>query len=385
MGSAVFCLALAEALLRLFPGVLPPEVRQLVEDGPNNQGVSHPYIGHLQTPNKTFVVSGTDFTATHHVDGFGFRNAWPWPEKADIVVLGDSVTFGQAVADERAWPAILAHALPKSHVINLGLVGAGGQQYLRVYETFGTNLRPKVLLVGFFARNDFWDDGMFDRWLEAGVGGNYMVWRNFGRPRRISFTLERPIGSLMDALRWNHALFSRSSYLYTLLLHARGVVQKWRPAEAKVFKFPDGARMELFPGDFAKNTVGAERHRREFQLALQALQRIQSIATANGTHVLVIFQPSKEEVYLPLLGDPSSDPAGPLQEELKKLGIACLDLMPAFRERAEAGEKLFFEADGHPNVRGYALIAERVFSHLKDNAKKYGLTDWQTTSSHARS
>jgi lysophospholipase L1-like esterase len=374
VGSIVFSVALTEGVLRLFPGLLPVEVQQLAEDGPSNQGVSHPYIGHLQTPNKTFILSRIDFSATHHVDGHGFRNTWPWPERAEIVAVGDSLTFGQAVDDEHAWPAILARSLPKIGVINLGLMGAGPQQYLRVYETFGMKLQPKVLLVGFFARNDFWDDAMFDRWLRSGVGGNYMVWRNFGRPRRVSFSLQRPLGSIMDVLRWNHALFSRSSYLYTLLLHVRGAVQKWRPAEVRIFEFPDGGRMELFPGDLVSKTADAQPERREFQLTLQALQRIHSIARANGTHVLVIFQPSKEEVYMPLLEDRVPDPAAPLRAALDKIGIRYLDLAPVFRRRAEAREKLFFEVDGHPNVRGYALIAEFVLSYLKENAKRYGLS-----------
>jgi hypothetical protein len=373
LASVVLSVVVGEGLLQLFPGLAPEAVRQLVEDGPSNQGVSHPYIGHLHTPNKTFVLSGTDFKATHHTDGYGFRNAWPWPERAEIVTVGDSVTFGQAVDDEHAWPAILARSLSRSRVINLGLIGAGPQQYLRVYETFGRKLDPKVVLVGFFARNDFWDDEMFDRWLASGVGRNYMVWRNFGRPRRVSFSLEQPVKSMLDVLRWNHALLSRSSYLYTMLLHARGAVKKWRPAEVKVFELPDGTRMQLFPNDFANKTAGSQPDHHVFRLTLEALERIQSTARANGTHVLVIFQPSKEEVYLPLLGELPPDPISQLKAALEKAGIRYLDTTPVFRKRAEAGEKLFFEVDGHPNETGYALIADTVLAHLKTNAKKYGL------------
>ena len=69
--------------------------------------------------------------------------------------------------------------------MNLGLVGASPEQYFRVYETFGARLQPKLLLVGVYVQNDFWDAGMFDLWLREGVGNNYMVWRNFGRPLRV--------------------------------------------------------------------------------------------------------------------------------------------------------------------------------------------------------
>jgi hypothetical protein len=48
-------------------------------------------------------------------------------------------------------------------------------------------------------------------------------------------------------------------------------------------------------------------------------------------------------------------------------------LGPAFRERAAAGETLFFEVDGHPNARGYAVIAEAVLTYLKAHAQPLGL------------
>jgi hypothetical protein len=71
--------------------------------------------------------------------------------------------------------------------------------------------------------------------------------------------------------------------------------------------------------------------------------------------------------------DLDTDPARPLRVKLEEFGIPYLDLLPAFRSRAAKGEVLFFETDGHPNARGYALIAQRVLAHLKDNAKKYDL------------
>ena len=174
-------LALVEGVFHLLPGLLPVEVQQQVQASPKTMGVSHPYIGNLQTPNREGVIWGSDFRATHHTDAHGFRNPSPWPEQADIVVVGDSLVFGYGVEDDQAWPALLAQAAPQLHLINLGLIGASPQQSLRVYETFGVPLRPQLLLVGFFAANDFWDAGLFDQWLRSGVGGHYLVWRDFGR------------------------------------------------------------------------------------------------------------------------------------------------------------------------------------------------------------
>ena len=372
-GGILLAMALIEGILRLVPGLLPVELQQLIQADPGDMGITHPYIGHLHKPNNTFILAGKDFRAVNHTDGYGFRNAWPWPETTDIVALGDSLTFGYGVEDDQAWPALVATKLPYNHLINLGLIGAGPQQYLRVYETFGTRLHPKLLLVGFFVRNDFWDGEVFERWLKSGAGGNYLVWRDFGRPKSTSLSLEQPIRNLISGLLWRCYLLASKSRLYNLSLYAQGHLKKWVPSEIKTFQAPDGTRLELAPGDLTAKTKEAQSGYHLFDITVEALQRLHSIARANGTNILIVLQPSKEEVYLPLLGEPAPDPGSPLRVTLGELGIPYLDLLQGFRSRAEQGEVLFFEADGHPNARGYALTAELVLTHLKNNAERYGL------------
>ena len=110
-----------------------------------------------------------------------------------------------------------------------------------------------------------------------------------------------------------------------------------------------------------------------FTLVLKTLEDLQALATQQQTHCLVLFFPSKEEVYLPVFGEAAANLAAPFLPELDKRGIAYLDLGPHFRQRAAAGETLFWEVDGHPNARGYALIAEVVLAHLQEHAARYGL------------
>jgi lysophospholipase L1-like esterase len=369
--AIVVAIALAEGILRLFPGILSVELQQIIAADPDNYGVAHPYIGNLGTPNKTFVLSGRDFRAVNHTDGYGFRNAWPWPEKADIVAVGDSVVFGYGVADEQAWPAIVAKALPHESLINLGLVGAGAQQYSRIYETFGVKLRPKVLLVGFLARNDFWDDTMFDQWLKSGARVNYMVWRDFGHPNSTRLSIHQPIGNLITSVLWRGHLLASKSRFYSLLFYVLRQLKGGASSNPAVFRAADGTKLQLDGENFAKNTEMGQPGHPAFDLSVQALERLYSITQANGTQILVILQPSKEEVYLPLIGEASvdTDPGKALRAKLEALGIPYLDLLPEFRQRAAKGQALFFETDGHPNVRGYALIAELVLDHLKKNAK----------------
>jgi lysophospholipase L1-like esterase len=372
--SLLFGIVLIEGGLRLFPSLLPAEIRQLVQIRQHDFGVPHPYIGHLHRPHNSFIFTGRDFSATHRTDGHGFRNPWPWPERADIVALGDSVTFGQTVEDHQAWPAVLGRLLPQTRIVNLGLIGAGLQQSLRVYETFGIQLRPKVLLVGVFIRNDFSDDGLFERWLKSGWNKNYMVWRDFGRPKKLHFDPARPIRSLIAMLRQKLYLFARRTYFFNLLRYLKATIGEGRLSEVKIFRTADDSRLELLPRDFVDKTEGAAPERPEFQLVAKALRQIHATAARNGARTLVILQPSKEEIYLPLLGELASDRATPLQRLLTDYGIDYLDLTPEFRQRAIAGEKLFHEADGHPTDRGYALIAQLVASHLKINADVWAFT-----------
>jgi hypothetical protein len=372
--SLLFALILAEGVLRLAPGVLSVELQQLVAADPGDRGIAHPYIGYLHKPNRTFTITGKDFRAAHHTDGLGFRNEWPWPDKAEIVAVGDSVTFGYGVEDEEAWPARVARKLPQ-RVINLGLIGAGPQQYLRLYETYGAKLRPRLLLVGFFARNDFWDADAFDRWLESGAAGNYLVWRDFGQPASTRLTLEQPAEHLVSALLWRLNLLGSESRVYNLLRYAPVRLKQRVFSATRTFQTKQGPRLELAVDQFRSAAEAIRSGDPIFQKTVDALSRLNTEATANGTKVLVVMQPSKEEVYLPLLGECDCDIGSPLRGKFEELGIAYLDLLPDFISRAENGEALFFEADGHPNRRGQALTGELVVAHLKRYPEQFGLSE----------
>ena len=362
--SLLFTIALLEGTFRLFPTLLPGEIQQRVLVASSNIAVSHPKIGHLHKPNANGMIVSRDFRVSHHTDAFGFRNAWPWPEHIEIVAVGDSLTFGYGVADDQAWPAILNRALPDANVLNLGLIGAGPQQYLRVYETFIKSLRPRLLLIGLFPGNDFWDADMFDRWLKSNSDCSYLVWRDYGGPK----------GSrCSDSLSWQTDLFLKGSYLYNVLFEVRNGVRSYIQSDHRTLRLNDGSRLVLNVGQFENQLPATLPDRVEFRLVLKTLRELHITAQSHDTKVLVVIQPSKEEVYMPLLGQAIPDFSVHLREELNTSGIEYLDLTKSFRQRAARGEKLFFEYDPHPNAAGYALIADSVLAYLKQNSPKDSL------------
>jgi hypothetical protein len=373
--STLFALMLAEGTLRMAPGLLPPGVRLFINLPVNGEffSVPHPYIGHLHIAHANAHASASRRITEPGIetdsiwDMWGFRNSWPWPERVEIVAVGDSLTYSQMVHDDRAWTTILDRALPHSHVLNLGLIGGGPQQYLRLYETFGIGVTPKVLLVGLFLGNDLWDAIRFDRWWHSEKKESY---HEFSRPVLTSGVQGRIIGILHRSY-----LFPLVRYLYESYRSGRHL---WG---AKRIELADGGRLQLIPSMLTRLIQDAVPGSQAFWLVLETLERIHTLTAQHNTHCVVLFLPSKEETYLPLIGEEAADLAAAFRPELDKRGISYLDVGPYFRQQATIGKTLFWEVDGHPNARGYAAIADVVFSHLKDNAKQYGLKDWEVQTS----
>jgi hypothetical protein len=358
LGGLVLLAALGEVSVRLSPsGVLPDEVQQWLAD---DLGVYNPSLGTLAQPYHTGIFVGKGFRAYYHTDGHGFRNAQPWPDTAEIVVVGDAVVFGYGVEDEQDWPALLAHAMTPTRVINLGLLEAGPQQYARVYTTFGTAFHPKLVLVGLTMVDDFRDAELFARWEHEDSDESYRAWRE-GKDL---------LGSLPQSLHILPALVARYSSLYQMLRVSRHLAQ----TSSQVVWLLGGRYLQVRPYRLAAILAQARPERRGFHLVLDALAYLQVVARAYGTQVLVVVQPSKEMTYLLPRDEATAGPTRALQQALTQRGIASLDLTPAFRQWASSGEPLFFPANRYPNTLGQALIAQEVVRHLSAAAQTYGLT-----------
>lgn len=356
--SGVLALVLAEGLLQLFPRVLPRELQILLGDGSDERGVADARFGNLPVPGSRGVIWTRDFKIKHQMDAHGFRNPEPWPEFADVVVIGDSLVFGYGVEANQTWPAVLQNELPGRSVINLGLIGAGPLQYQRIYETFGHTLRPRLVIIAMFASNDFWDSEMYEEWLASGVGGNYLEWRDFGRGPR-GFDYRR----LLDSLR---IFLNRESYVYNLLRFVQKARQGAKGRYA--LKWSDGVTLQLFPDERERRVENAEPTGATFQIVLKSIEAIHDAAAADGSRTLVVFQPSKEYVYMPFVGKPVRHAGKQLLDALAERNIDSLDLSPMYRRRAEAGDRLFFPNDGHPNELGYALTGRAVADYIRHGA-----------------
>ena len=103
--------------------------------------------------------------------------------ETNVVVLGDSYTFGQGVQDNEVYTAVMQRILnPDFSVINLGVGGWGLTQQIRRYYEFGRLYEPRFVILQ-FSSNDPSDnvrdrvtiveDGRF-RFQEAGGSTNHL-------------------------------------------------------------------------------------------------------------------------------------------------------------------------------------------------------------------
>jgi hypothetical protein len=81
-------------------------------------------------------------------------------ERPNVVVLGDSYSFGNGVNDGEEFPAVLGRLLgERANVVNLGVPGYGLTQQIRLFYEFGQVYDPAIVVLQ-FSDNDP-DDNLF--------------------------------------------------------------------------------------------------------------------------------------------------------------------------------------------------------------------------------
>ncbi len=87
-------------------------------------------------------------------DVLGFRNA-AVPVVADIVTIGDSMTYGNNAVMEENWPAWMLATLQREdvNVYNMSTGGWAAVQYLDMLE-YAASFRPYLVVVAFYTGND---------------------------------------------------------------------------------------------------------------------------------------------------------------------------------------------------------------------------------------
>lgn len=335
-----------ELVLRLFPSLLGEEAALRVHwvevaGDTDSEGralmVDDPAIGFLYRPRLEGRIARGDLDFRFRLDSLGFRNPEPWPEPARLVVLGDSMAFGYGADDGADWVALLRQSLPDAGLVNLALIGSGPLQQERIFERFAAKLRPSVVLLSLFAGNDLDDDRAFALWLDQGAVGSYRKFRGQG---------DRWLDdSLLGLAQRTYLFWFANELAKTVARRSRG----------RTIELANGERLQLVlprPGGVDP---------RDVDRTSAAVGRLRDRVAQTGGRLLVLLMPSKEEVYLPLLGENVASATAAVKAKLVEAGVPVLDLGDVLRARASLdGPALYFSIDGHPNPAGQAILAEAV-------------------------
>ncbi|HEV2804029.1 MAG TPA: hypothetical protein VGW57_03765 [Chthoniobacterales bacterium] len=408
--SSLLCLGLIECALRLFALKLAPAIltarRDLGLSAPDPRWVDSPRYKQRLRPNlKTYcewefgdivrmgflsreLFGGEPHRYPFETDAEGFRNPAVRSE-IDVAALGDSFVEAMTSPAGEAWPARLEQITGK-RVQNYGTSAFGPQQELYVLQDFAIGHLPRDVVLGYFAGNDLFDAERFDRWEHGGdkPGEELSGWR------------------LRKSFRRYETLFLTTLARVTLPATAPTKVPPPARPRTPGNGFDRGAwEIETAPGTTMRfafmppylQKLVASRDEiepsRGWQLARETFLRMKATCAQHGARFTIVFIPSKDEVYWPLVerslgreelqrsldfistynhmpiraADISANRLA--QNELMRdfcanTGISFLDLTPALEQAAASGRAVYFADDAHWNAAGHELAAQELAKFL---------------------
>jgi hypothetical protein len=408
--STLLCLGFIEAALRAIPLKLPLPILTARHDlgllAPDRRWIESPrYKQRLRPDLRTYCewehgdivrmgfLPPDLFGGEHHrylfeTDAEGFRNP-AVRERIEVAALGDSFVDAMTSPREESWPAQLEQITGQA-VQNYGTSSFGPQQELYALQDYAIRHQPREVVLGYFAGNDLFDAERFDRWEHGGdkPGEEATGWRLKKKYRRYEtlylFTVARVALPATARPRELSVAFTRTAAPG----FDRGAYEI--PTESGTsLRF---AFMPPYLQKLASTRAELERSR-GWELVRGALLKMRETCAEHGSRLTVLFIPSKDEVYWPLV----ERSLGP--EELKRsidfistynhmplqaadiranrlaqnelmrefcgaAGISFLDLTPVLEQAAVSGRAVYFADDAHWNAAGHEIAARELARFL---------------------
>jgi len=283
-----------------------------------------PELIYAMAPNAENTMVDDEFVEYSRTNSLGLRDDEVGDKLGErIIVLGDSLTFGQGVAAKESYPdqleALFAQEGRAVDVINAGVKGYGTDQSFRLFSSRLRSLDPDVLVLAFSPTD------LFDNF-------NLSLYR-----------LDGDVLVALDAKR--HPLYREGRLLRALPRFLR----EWRLVRLSA---PLLARIGAFnpheePG--ADDIAGWTRRKTRIEIG-----ELVGMGREDDFAVLVLGIPGRAQ--------------GPDQyrwlHDDKPEGVRFLDLSRD-RELMRFAERYYFAEDIHLNRAGHRLVAERLRAKIE--------------------
>jgi hypothetical protein len=315
----------------------------------HGRSVPHSDLGAVMAPRQDVWVETPEFRYRLRTDRHGFANREPLPERADVVVLGNSLLTGAGVGLDGQFTTLLEEAVAPAKVLNLGIPGGGTEHQYGAFRLYGAPLQPKVVVATLWLVYEIDNTLAFRQWLEDDARPDFATFS-------ASFFAPNSPAGWRDLLR---DAASQSVMATTLRRWARAVRGVDDPLERAVLANGDELLLSadeqgrLMKGWSRPGTPDAR------EILLDPLERLRTDVAAQGARLLVVLMPSKEEIHGAARLPELLNVAHEARRELHRRGFAVVDLYPAFQAESTA-RAAFFRADPHPNALGHRLVAQAL-------------------------
>jgi lysophospholipase L1-like esterase len=302
-----------------------------------------PEIGYELVPGARGHAWGTDVD----VNAAGFRGREPSEDherRRRIVVLGDSITFGNDLPVDATYPHLLEGLLVRRdarwEVLNLGVGGYDTLQEVALLERRGVSFRPELVIVG-YSLNDAGVVSVNRRYVERQrhYGDNPLVLHS----RLLQFVLSRWerrfIADYADQQR--RADVFRETF--------QGRIDPIGEEEEELLGL-----MERVPDRFPSSWYGNPARVGRIRFAFR---RLASLARQHGFAVAVLIVPRLESG---LSGYPHEVAHAIIEYEARRQEFAVVDPTAAFLEAGMGTLRIDPNEWGHPNEAGHRILARAL-------------------------
>jgi len=256
------------------------------------------------------------------VDGPGQRS----PAQVDVLVVGDSFSWGYALSNPETYARHLAREL-ETGVSNFAMAAYGTTQSLQMLRRNG-DLAPKLIVYGIIAhhieRNVM---PCLPSYYPFCFDASHVTWNAAGEPY-----IAPPQSN--GVRRFQRHLSGDYTNPVTWLTHGIDVIR---------------GRIE-----YAEATYSTPSDQRKEEALGFLLRNMEKSAADIGAQLLVVYLPtnyySAPEALPRVIGD-----------------IRLLDLTKAFQRERDKGADLYIVGDGHPNRAAHELIAREIAKYVRDN------------------
>jgi len=277
-------------------------------------------------------------------DLLGFRNR-SIPNIADVIVIGDSQTYGNNAILEDNWPSQFARQLGKQRsVYAMATGGWGAVQYLDMFS-HATIFRPRIMVIAFYSGNDPYES--------MSIAYSVKRW-SFLRVNSKLDTADHPPSPSFPP----------------------PASERWR------VKFKDGIVTEFTPTlRLVSNNNKYDTVKTGYNIMAEVARQMTLLANPAGIHLIFTVIPTKELVYAKKIDRETTRPKAKydqlitmekenidrLVSKLKLLPKSTyVDLVGPMQQAALQSVPLYPDnINGHPVAAGYRVIARIIASAAK--------------------